>query len=44
VGGWVGVEQVFSGAGKLYDPNLDPEYLAHLVMVGINQKSYKPST
>ena len=36
------VEQVYSG--NLSDPNMDPEYLAHLVMVGINQKSYKPST
>ena len=23
---------------------MDPEYLDHLVMVGINKKSYKPST
>ena len=38
------VEQVFSRAGNLSDPNMDPEYLAHLVMVGINKKSYKPST
>jgi hypothetical protein len=38
------VEQVFSRAGNLSDPNMDPEYLAHLVMVGVNKKSYKPST
>jgi len=28
------VEQVFSRAGNLSDPNMDSEYLAHLVMVG----------
>ncbi len=38
------VEQVFSRAGNLSDPNMDPEYLAHLVMVGIKKKSYKPVT
>jgi hypothetical protein len=38
------VEQVFSRAGNLSDPNIDSEYLAHLVMVGVNKKSYKPST
>ena len=38
------VEQVFSRARNLSDPNMDPEYLAHLVMVGVNKKSYKPST
>ena len=27
------VEQVFSRAGNLSDPNMDPEFLAHLVMV-----------
>ena len=39
------VEQVrvFSRAGKLSDPNMDPEFLAHLVMVLINKKSYRPS-
>ena len=37
------VEQVrvFSRAGKLSDPNVDPEFLAHLVMVLINKKSYR---
>ena len=30
--------------GKLSDPNMDPEYLAHLVMVWIYKKSYRPST
>ena len=38
------VEQVFSRAGNLSDPNMDPEYLAHLVMVGVNKTSYKLST
>ena len=38
------VEQVFTRAGNLSYPNMDPEYLAHLVMVGVNKKSYKPST
>ena len=38
------VEQVFSRAGNLSDPNMDPEYIAHLVMVGINKKSCKQST
>lgn len=37
------VEMVFSRAGNLSDPNMDPEFLAHLVMVLINKKSYKPS-
>ena len=36
------VEMVFSRAGNLSDPNMDPEFLAHLVMVLINKKSYKP--
>jgi hypothetical protein len=38
------VEQVFTRAGNLSYPNMDPEYLAHLVMVGVNKKSYKQST
>jgi hypothetical protein len=38
------VHQVFSRAGNLSDPNVDPECLAHLFMVGIHKKSYKPST
>ena len=29
---------------NLSDPNMDPEYLAQLVMVWINKKSYKQST
>ena len=27
----------------LSDPNLDPEYLAMLVMVGVNKNHFKPS-
>ena len=38
------VEQVYSRAGNLSDPNMAPKYLTHLVMVGINKKSYRPST
>jgi hypothetical protein len=36
------VEQVFSRAGNLSDPNMDPEFLAHLVMVLVNKKACKP--
>ena len=28
--------------GLLSDPNMDPEYLAMLVMVGVNKKKFKP--
>lgn len=28
--------------GLLSDPNMDPEYLGWLVMVGANKKKYKP--
>ena len=34
---------VFSRAGNLSDPNMDPEFLAHLVMVLVNKKTFKPS-
>ena len=37
------VEQVFSRAGRLADPNMNPNFLATLVRVGINKKNYKPS-
>ena len=37
------VEQVFSRAGNLSDPNMDPEFLAHLVMAAANKKAFKPS-
>ena len=36
------VEQIFSRAGLLTDPNLDPAYLAMLVRVGFNKKVFKP--
>ena len=37
------VEQLFLRAGALSDPNMDPEFLGKLVMVGVNQKRYQPS-
>ena len=37
------VEMVFSRAGNLSDPSMDPEFLAHLVMALVNKKSYTPS-
>ena len=36
------VEQIFSRAGKLADPNLDPARLGTLVRVGYNKKAYQP--
>ena len=36
------VEQYFSRAGLLSDPNMDPAYLGVLVMVGANKKKFKP--
>ena len=36
------VEQVFSRAGRISDPNMDPAYLGTLVMVGMNKKNYSP--
>ena len=27
----------------LSDPNMDPDYLGMLVMVGVNKKTFKPS-
>ena len=35
--------EVFSRAGNLSDPNIDPEFLAHLVMVSVNKKAFQPS-
>ena len=29
--------------GLLSDPNIDPEYLGKLVMVGVNKSKFKPS-
>ena len=38
------VEQIFSRAGKLSDPNLNPpHYLGTLVMVGMNKKNFRPA-
>ena len=37
------VEQYFSRAGSLSDPNLDPAHLGILTMVGVNSKRFKPS-
>ena len=37
------VEQRFSRAGALSDPNMDPFYLGILVMVGTNKSKFKPS-
>ena len=37
------VEQVFSRAGNLSEPNMDPEFLAHLVMVLVNKKAFTPT-
>ena len=36
------VEQVFSRAGLLADPNLLPSHLSTLVMVGFNENAFKP--
>ena len=36
------VEQVFSRAGRISDPNMNPAYLGMLVMVGMNKKNYSP--
>jgi hypothetical protein len=38
------VEQVFSRTGNVSHHNMHPEYLAHLVMVGMDKKSYTQST
>ena len=37
------VEQVFSRACNLSDPNMDPEFLAYLVMIAVNKKAFMPS-
>ena len=37
------VEQVFSRAGLLSDPNINADYLARLVMVSVNKKAFRPS-
>ena len=40
------MEQIFSRAGGLTDPNIDQDYLATLVvvLVGCNKKALMPST
>ena len=37
------MEQIFSRAGGLTDPNIDQDYLATLVVVGCNKSAFKPS-
>ena len=37
------VEQVFSRAGGLSDPHIDPIFLSALVMASVNKKAYCPS-
>ena len=37
------VEQIFSLAGRLSDPNLDPHRLPTLVRIHFNQKAFMPS-
>ena len=36
------VEQIFSLGGRLSDPNMNPSYLATLVFIGSNEKTYMP--
>ena len=36
------VEQVFSRAGLLSDPNIDPEFLSQMVMLSVNKKWFNP--
>ena len=37
------VEQIFSRAGLLTDPNMDPANLMRLVKIGVNKAVYKPT-
>ena len=37
------VEQIFSRAGLLSDPNIDQDYLATLVMISCNKKAFRPT-
>ena len=37
------VETLFSRAGYLTDPNMDPAFMATLVRVGFNENGFKPS-
>ena len=34
------VEQLFSRAGLLTDPNMDPDFLAKLTSIAINKSAY----
>ena len=36
------VEQIFSLGGRLSDLNMNPSYLATLVFIGSNEKTYMP--
>ena len=36
-------EQVFSRAGNLSDPNMDPKFLAFLTLVAVNKKAFMPT-
>ena len=38
------MEQIFSRAGLLSDPNIDQDYLATLVMISCNKKAFQPTT
>ena len=38
------VEQIFSRAGLLSDPNIDQDYLVTLVMISCNKKAFQPTT
>ena len=38
------VEQLFSRAGLLTDPNMDPQFLAKLTSIAMNKAAYEPST
>ena len=35
-------EQVFSSAGNLSAPNMEPEFLAFLRMIAVNRKAFMP--
>ena len=37
------VEQPFSRAGNLSDPNMDVDFLAALTSIAVNKKAYKPT-
>ena len=37
------VEQIFSRAGLLTDPNIDQDFLATLVMISCNKKAFRPT-